>query len=138
MKTVKCALFISGVLFSSFLYAASLKDLSGEYKCIIDDKYDGVFTVTDIFTRDKQHSTDKIAGYKVTMLDEQNKPSKYFGFASFDGENLSIYTDSTEADSNDYAIVVAELTKTGFDSNYYQPAYHGGNTGSAACLKVKS
>lgn len=136
MKTVKLAVFISGLLFGSMLYAASLKDLSGEYKCIIDDKHDGVFTVTDIFTRDKRHSTDTVSGYTVKMLDDQNKPSKYFGFASFDGESLSIYTDSTETGSNDYAIVVAELTKTGFNSHYYQPAYNGGNTGSAACLKI--
>ena len=137
MRTVKFTLFISGLLFGSMLYAASLKDLSGEYKCIIDDKHDGVFTVTDILARDKRHSTDAVAGYTVKMLGDQNKPSKYFGFASFDGESLSMYSDSTETGSNDYAIIVAELTKTGFDTHYYQPTYNGGNTGSAACIKIK-
>lgn len=137
MKTLGLILFVSGMLLSGVLSAAPLQDLSGHYKCVIDDKHDGVFVVTDVLTRDKPHSTDKVTGYRVTILDERGRPSPYFGYASFDGQSLAMYSDRRAAGSRDYAIIIAQLTSSGFDTHYYQPTYKGGNTGSAACLKIE-
>ncbi len=139
MKTVKLSLLAS-CLFASYsmVYAAPLKDLSGKYKCTITDLHDGVFIVTDVFTLDKKHSTNKVAGYNITILNDKNEPSDYFGFASFDGKSLAMYSANKDAKSDDYAVITSQLTKNGFHTQYYQPTYNGGNTGSAKCVKISN
>ena len=140
MKMNPLILLVSFFCCCNAVVAKPLQDLSGTYKCTITDAHDGVFVVNNIFTLDKQHSTNQVAGYNVTVLDEHNKPSNYAGFASFDGHALAMYSANKDSQSasakTDYAVIIAKLTKNGFISHYYQPTYNGGNTGSSQCSKV--
>ena len=135
-KFIACLLTISTCCFSS---AYALQDLTGTYKCTGVDTKDGQFTAIDTMLLDKKNSTNKIAGYTMTVPKFQGGLS---GFASFDGKNLAIYfhslDNSTEDAKNNYGVMIAHVTKHGIKKAYYEPVYKGGSTGVVDCIKVSS
>lgn len=118
-------------------------DLSGTYKCHINDKMDGTFEET-LLIKNNPRASLPIQGNMSYDLEftEVGTSNKYTGFAAASGDNVAIYFESPDKNTNDRGVGIASVStkqkKITIKKFYYEPAYKGkANYGFEDCIKEK-
>lgn len=131
-----------GLLFG-LISNAFANDLSGKYKCHINDQIDGTFEETLIIKNNPQASLPK-QGYMSYDLEftEVGTSNKYTGFAAANGDNVAMYFESPDKSTNDRGVGIAYVStkhkKITIKKFYYEPAYEGkANYGFEECVSDK-
>jgi len=136
-------ILIVGFLSVGLIGTAFANDLSGTYKCHINDQIDGTFQEILKVKNNPQASLPK-QGYMSYDLEfaEVGTSNKYIGFAAASGDDVAMYFESPDKNMNDRGVGIASVStkhkKITIKKFYYEPAYEGkSNYGFEECISDK-
>lgn len=133
-------LSLLGLLCMGLISNVFAQDLSGRYQCHINDQIDGEFEESLVIKNNPKASlpSQDYMSYDLEFT-EPGTSNKYIGFAAASGNNLSIYFESPEKNSDDKGVGISSVEvkdkKIIIKKFYYEPSYQGkANYGFEECV----